>query len=209
MLSRTPEIHVCDTKICRRACIKDDWAKHDEHENIEKKVDIFHNLNGILAKTRNLIFYEINNLVFLSLNQMPRNASPARQLNLGEFNFLKCTTLLIPVPIWVRFMAIKMQKVALLEVFHHNLLTWLTDLQSYNYSLNTDTATRPDFTKIVPTISFQSVLNLSASVDDPFSQGKPTSAWCRRSMHRKSNDRANTRKHSTPPITPSPGCTET
>ena len=38
-----------------RAC-KDDWAKHDEHENIDKMVDIFHNLNGILAKTRNLIF---------------------------------------------------------------------------------------------------------------------------------------------------------
>ena len=32
--------------------------KQDEHENIEKKVDIFHNLNGILAKTRNLIFQE-------------------------------------------------------------------------------------------------------------------------------------------------------
>ena len=29
--------------------------KQDEHENIEKKVDIFHNLNGILAKARNLI----------------------------------------------------------------------------------------------------------------------------------------------------------
>ena len=53
--SRTPEIHVCDITNSRRAC-KDDWAKHDEHENIEKKVDIFHNLNGILAKTRNLIF---------------------------------------------------------------------------------------------------------------------------------------------------------
>ena len=50
---------------------------------------------------------------------MPRNASPARQLDLGEFNFLKCDTLLIPVPICVRFMAIKMQKIALLEVFHH------------------------------------------------------------------------------------------
>ena len=76
-----------------------DEHKHEQHEDIEKKVDIFHNLNGILAKTRNLIFYEINNLVFLSLNQMPRNASPARQLDLGEFNFLKCDTLLIPVPI--------------------------------------------------------------------------------------------------------------
>ena len=37
---------------------------------------------------------------------------------------MKCTTLLIPVlPISVRFMAIKMQKVALLEVFHHTAKT--------------------------------------------------------------------------------------
>ena len=50
---------------------------------------------------------------------MPRNTSPASQLDLGEFNFLKCTILLIPVSIRVRFMAIKKQKVALLEVFHH------------------------------------------------------------------------------------------
>ena len=55
---RTPEIHVCDivTSQILPGPVKDDWAKHDEHENIEKKVDIFHNLNGILAKTRNLIF---------------------------------------------------------------------------------------------------------------------------------------------------------
>ena len=120
-----PRVWHRDITICRRASIKDNWAKHDKHENIEKKVDIFHNLNGILAKTRNLIFYKkkTNNFVFLSINQMPRNASPARQLYLGEFNFLKCTTLLIPVPIWVRFMAIKMQKVALLEVFHHTAKT--------------------------------------------------------------------------------------
>ena len=31
---------------------------------------------------------------------------------------MKCTILLIPAPICLRFMAIKMQKVALLEVFH-------------------------------------------------------------------------------------------
>ena len=28
--------------------------KHDEQKNNEKKVDIFHNFNGILAKTRNV-----------------------------------------------------------------------------------------------------------------------------------------------------------
>ena len=67
-------------------------------------------------------------------------------------------------------------------------------------SLNADTAIRLDFTKIrpqkvSPLISFlkrfASVLNLSASADDPFSQGKPTTTWWRRSMHRKSNGRAN------------------
>ena len=55
---------------------------------------------------------------------MPRNVSPARQLDLGKFNFcnfLKCTTLLIPVPI--RFMATETQKVALLEFFHHTAKT--------------------------------------------------------------------------------------
>ena len=34
---------------------KKDEHKHDEHEDIEKKVDIFHILNCILAKKRNLI----------------------------------------------------------------------------------------------------------------------------------------------------------
>ena len=29
--------------------------KHDENEEIEKKLDIFHILNGILTKTRNLV----------------------------------------------------------------------------------------------------------------------------------------------------------
>ena len=156
--------------------VKTNEHKHDEHENIEKKVDVFHILNGILAKTRNLIFpyeektqfgflqsrsqsfvfldqrsenassgsnhYERTkeitefwlsgslriciygaclkwllpelafsdrwsrgtklwerDWVFSSINQMLRKDSPARQLYLGEFNFLKCTTLLIPVPI--------------------------------------------------------------------------------------------------------------
>ena len=52
--SRTPElIHVCDivtSQILPRP------VKMIEQSNIEKKVDIFHNLNGILAKTRNTIF---------------------------------------------------------------------------------------------------------------------------------------------------------
>ena len=33
-----------------------DEHKQDEHEDIEKKLDIFHILNGILAKTRIIIF---------------------------------------------------------------------------------------------------------------------------------------------------------
>ena len=123
----------------------------------------------------------------------------SKTTDLGEFNFLKCTTLLIPVPIWVRFMAINMQKVALLEVFRgnslRNSLTCLTDLQSYKEfeCRYCDTTrfhkNRPQ--KVSPLISFQSVLNLSASVDGPFSQVQPTTTWCRRSMHRKSNGRAN------------------
>ena len=35
-----PRVWHRDISISRRAC-KDDWAKHGEHENIEKKVDIF------------------------------------------------------------------------------------------------------------------------------------------------------------------------
>ena len=57
MVAWYPRVWHRDITNSRRAC-KDDWAKHDDHENIEKKVDIFHNLNGILAKTRNLIFWE-------------------------------------------------------------------------------------------------------------------------------------------------------
>ena len=32
-----------------------DEHKHGEHKDIKKKVDTFHNLNGILTKTRNQI----------------------------------------------------------------------------------------------------------------------------------------------------------
>ena len=90
---------------------------------------MFHNaVNGSLAKTINLIFQEkkeTSNLVFLSFNQMPRAKSLTKKskqkTSQQEFSFLKCTILLIPVPILLRFMAIKMQKVALLEVFHHTV----------------------------------------------------------------------------------------
>ena len=36
--------------------VKMNEQRQDEHEDIEKKLDIFHILNGILAKTRNIIF---------------------------------------------------------------------------------------------------------------------------------------------------------
>ena len=50
--------YVCDivTSQILAGPVKMNEHKHDEHENIEKKVDVFHNLNGILAKTRNVIF---------------------------------------------------------------------------------------------------------------------------------------------------------
>ena len=49
---------------------------------------------------------------------MPRaKRLSSKTTDLGDFSFLKFTILSIPVPISVRFMAIKMQKVALLEVF--------------------------------------------------------------------------------------------
>ena len=53
--SRT-QIHMCDIvasqtwKMDERKGVED-----DDHEDIEKKVSIFHILNGILAKTRNVI----------------------------------------------------------------------------------------------------------------------------------------------------------
>ena len=37
--------------------VKMNEHKQDEHEDIEKKLDIFHILNGILAKARNVIFF--------------------------------------------------------------------------------------------------------------------------------------------------------
>ena len=56
--SRTPEFHVCDivTSQILAGLLKMNEHKEDEHEDIEKKLDIFHILNGILAKTRIIIF---------------------------------------------------------------------------------------------------------------------------------------------------------
>ena len=53
--TRTPA--TCDivTSQTRAGPLKMDEHKRDEHENIKKKVDIFQILNGIVAKTRNLI----------------------------------------------------------------------------------------------------------------------------------------------------------
>ena len=83
-----------------------------------------------------------------------------------RIKFLKSTTLLIPVPLWERFMAIRVQKVALLEVCHytakvkfncekHAEICWHVWQSVYN--LNADTVTwkhknRPY--KISPLISF-------------------------------------------------------
>ena len=52
--SRT-QIHLCDigTSQIRAGLVKMYEHKHDENEEIEKKLDIFHILNGILTKTRN------------------------------------------------------------------------------------------------------------------------------------------------------------
>ena len=38
-------------------------VKMDEHKDIEKKVDIFHILNNILAKTRNLLYWSYRGFV--------------------------------------------------------------------------------------------------------------------------------------------------
>ena len=171
-------------------------------------------------------------MVFLSINQMPRNASvSSKTTDLGWFRriqFLEmhhiinscttmskiygnkdaksCTTWSFP---WYRE-----------EEIHRETCWHVWQICRVINSLNADTATRLGFTKIVPRkfhLWFRSsqlliIYPLGWIMDchfQHFSQGKPTTAWCRRSMHRKSNDRTNTQKHSTPPITPSPRCTET
>ena len=52
------KIHMCDivTSQIPAGPVKMNEHKQDEHEDIEKKLDIFHILNGILAKTRIIIF---------------------------------------------------------------------------------------------------------------------------------------------------------
>ena len=80
-------------------------------------------------------------------------------------------------------MAIKTRKVALLEVFHHTakrkFIEKLADMFDRFECGYCDTTrfhkNRPQ--EVSPLISFQSVLNLSASGDGPFSQGKPTTTW--------------------------------
>ena len=54
------QIFVCDimTSQIRAGPAKVDEHKHDEREDIERKLDIFHILNGILAETKNLIFWK-------------------------------------------------------------------------------------------------------------------------------------------------------
>ena len=72
-----------------------------------------------------------------------------------------------------------MQKVALLEVFHHTakkkFIEKLAGMFECRYCDMTRFLKNRPY-KISPLISFQSVLNLSSSVDGPFSQGKPTTA---------------------------------
>ena len=157
----------------------------------------------------------------MSINQLLRNSSPARQLDLGEFNFLKCATLLIPVPIWARFMAIKMQKVCTTWSFpshYEDEIQWETCWHVWQIyrainSLNADTATRVDFTTkfyfwflfsqflIYPLVWIAPFLKENqqlSDADDARCIGSQTDIVS--SKHSK---------HSTPAITPSPRCTET
>ena len=53
-LSLTPEIHMCD--IMPSQILAGPVKMNEQHEDIEKKLDIFNILDGILAKTRIIIF---------------------------------------------------------------------------------------------------------------------------------------------------------
>ena len=103
-------------------------------------------------------------MIFLSITAAKRLSS--KTTNLGEF--LKCI-ILIPVQIWASFMAIKMQKFALLEVFHLTAKTKFNEKRAemldrftelYWNSLNADTATRVDFTITCDLASLISVVIL-------------------------------------------------
>ena len=54
------QIFFCDimASLIRAGPVKMDEHKHDERDDVERKVDIFHILNGILAETKNLIFWK-------------------------------------------------------------------------------------------------------------------------------------------------------
>ena len=62
----------------RRAC-KDDWAKHDEHENIEKKVDIFSQFEWYSSqdKKSNFLRKKRNKQFGFLVNNAPINVKPA------------------------------------------------------------------------------------------------------------------------------------
>ena len=47
--------HMCDIVTSQTWTVDERKRVDDDHEEIEKKVSIFHILNGILAKTRNVI----------------------------------------------------------------------------------------------------------------------------------------------------------
>ena len=47
---------VCGKVVPCKSALKMNEHKQDQHEDIKKKLDIFHLLNGILAKTRDTIF---------------------------------------------------------------------------------------------------------------------------------------------------------
>ena len=57
-ISHQLEIHTCDIVASQILAgpVKMNEHKQDEQEDIKKKLDIFHILNGILAKTRSIIF---------------------------------------------------------------------------------------------------------------------------------------------------------
>ena len=160
MLSRTPETHVCDTKICRRACIKDDWAKHDEHENIEKKVDIFHNLNGILAKTRNLIYEKKTKQCCFLVNK----SDAAKRLSskttwFRRIQFLEMHHIINSCTSKTKIYGKDAKSYTLWSFpsYREDEIHWETCwhvwqiCRVYKNSLNADTVTQLDFTKIVPT----------------------------------------------------------
>ena len=113
-----------------------------------KIVDIFHIFNGILAKTRNLILQKQNNLVFLTINQMLRNVSQERQMppnaNINSYSNMKQMygNKDEKKLHYLKFFIIPRRQNSM-----RNVLTCLTEL--YN-SLNANTATRVDFTNIVP-----------------------------------------------------------